>query len=92
MFFSCQRPSANNKGEIAGEEILNMFGHCSSAMTIVLYTLSPMERRIEPQESVLRAILKQPARRARSRMDRRRARYGLKTGLRKRWGEHDGAA
>ena len=40
--------------------------HSSSATTIQLYTQSPMAQRIAAQESVLRAILKQPIRRARN--------------------------
>jgi len=38
--------------------------HSSSATTIDLYTQSPMAQRIVAQESVLRAILEQPTRRA----------------------------
>jgi integrase len=45
--------------------------HSSSAMTIDLYTQSSMVQRIVARESVLRAILKQPTRRARIRTTRR---------------------
>jgi integrase len=41
--------------------------HSSSATTLDLYTQSPMAQRIAAQESVLRAILKQPTTRARIR-------------------------
>jgi len=39
--------------------------HSSSVTTLDLYTQSPMAQRVAAQESVLRAILKQPTRRAR---------------------------
>jgi integrase len=58
--------------------------HSNSATTIELYTQSPMAQRIAAQESVLSAILRRPTARTRIRMVRRRARHGLKTGLRKR--------
>jgi integrase len=54
--------------------------HSSSATTVDLYTQSPMAQRIAAQESVLRAILKQPNRRARIRT----ARHGSMAGLRRR--------
>jgi integrase len=54
--------------------------HSSSATTLDLYTQSPMAQRIAAQESVLRAILKQPTRRARI----RRVRKTTKVAWRKR--------
>ena len=50
--------------------------HTSSATTIELYTQSPMAQRIAAQESVLRAILKQPTGRARIRTIRNTSRVG----------------
>ena len=44
--------------------------HSSSATTLDLYTQSPMAQRIAAQESVLKAILKQPMRRTRIGMRR----------------------
>jgi len=54
--------------------------HSSSATTIDLYTRSPMAQRIAAQESVLKAILKQPTRRTRI----GRIRNASKVGKRKR--------
>ena len=48
--------------------------YSSSATTIDLYTQSPMAQRISAQESMLRAILRQPTRRARIRAIRRMVR------------------
>jgi integrase len=54
-------------------------GHSNSATTIELYTQSPVAQRIAAQESVLKAILKQPGTRARVRA----IRNDPKTGWRK---------
>ncbi len=53
--------------------------HSSSATTIDLYTQSPMAQRIAAQESVLAAILKQPATRARNKIVLERMRMGVDT-------------
>ncbi len=50
--------------------------HSSSATTIDQYTQSPMAQRVAAQESVLKAILKQPTTRVRIRGVRRRAWHG----------------
>jgi integrase len=52
--------------------------HSSSATTIDLYTQSPMAQRIAAQESVLRAILTQSSRRARTRVIQKVSRRRLR--------------
>ncbi len=53
--------------------------HSSSATTLDLYTQSPMAQRIAAQESVLKAILRQPTRRVRTRARQLGSRAGSRS-------------